>query len=87
MKKPLDFSPTQIDTNKEKIISLKKDPETFYIVNDREFRNSRANDVIKCIVLESTEIKDKIQYYRSNPVEILKIESKELQSVLFSPLG
>ncbi|OWW23188.1 hypothetical protein B4Q04_21985 [Zobellia sp. OII3] len=84
MKKPLDFSPTLIDTDKEKIVSLKKKPETFYIVNDNDFNESKANDIIKCLVLESVEIKDKIQYFKSNPIEIISIESKELQSVLFT---
>jgi len=83
MEKPLDFSPTLMDTDKEKLVSLKKKPETFYIVNDNEFRNSKANDLIKCIVLESVEIKDRIQYFKSNPTEILTLESRELQSVLF----
>ena len=84
MNKFLDFSPILMDTDKDKIVSLKKEPSTFYLINDKDYNHSRANDLIKCTVLESVELKDKIQYFKTNPVESINVELKELQSVLFN---
>lgn len=84
MKKFRDFSPTLTDLKEFMFVQKKGNELECYEVKITDYDNSET-PTINGLILEATEINDKVIFTKTKPNEHVKLNRKEIESIPLLP--